>query len=161
MGICQGRWKTAPGSCRSQLCAAGPAESSAAGVTLPLEQERERPCWEAKGCSWLCGHRAAGTSWEIQQLCLLCSAWRMLQAWFSSKITSTGSLGNIRDTDCISHKTKQTAEEPQTTSHSSLGAVVQGLVKGEDGPKHRAVGCSSVECFSSVWDIPHYLLNKI
>lgn len=36
---------------------------------------------------------------------------------------------------------------PATTSGSSLRAVLEGLMKGEDVPKHKAVVCSSADCF--------------
>lgn len=59
----------------------------------------------------------------------------------------------IQSVPSISHKIKLPPEEPATTSGSSLRAVLEGLMKGEDVPRHKAVVCSSGDCFL-LFEIP-------
>lgn len=59
----------------------------------------------------------------------------------------------ISSVSSISHKRKQAPEEQGSTLGSTLSIVLEGLMKGEDVPEHKAVVCSSGTCFL-LFEIP-------
>lgn len=88
-GMWQGRQKTAPCSCCSQLCAAEPAE-----LRSPCSG---RGNGHAGKPSHVLGSAATGQQEppEHPNALSLPHAWRLLRVWFSHKLASAGSLRNI------------------------------------------------------------------
>lgn len=105
-------WRGCGKAVRKQLPA--PAARSSAlpsrQSSAPLQREREWLCWEAKSCSWLCSYGQQELPQHPTALSLP-HAWRMLRVWLSHKLTSAGSLGNVLDTDWISHKIRHQSSQ--------------------------------------------------